>query len=105
MKMAFLLSVGLGIALVVAVYVLWNVLDRSHVFVLINDQIAGIVGPESADKFDILQYVALSKVMAAASGVAVIEVVLATALATLGSLLYNVTSALVGGIHVTLRDD
>jgi hypothetical protein len=105
MKMAFLLSVGLGIALVVAVYVIWNVLDRSHLFVEINDQIAGIVGPESAADFDILQYVALSKVMAATTGIAVIDVVLATVLATLGTLLYNVTSALVGGVHVTLRDD
>jgi hypothetical protein len=105
MKLGFLLSVGLGIAFVVAVYVVWNVLDRIHLFVEINEQIAEIVGPESAANFDLLQYVELGKVMAAATGIAVINVVLATILATLGSLLYNVTSALVGGIHVTLRDD
>jgi hypothetical protein len=105
MKLGFLLSVGLGIAFVVAVYVVWNVLDRMHLFVEINEQIAEIVGPESAANFDLLQYVELGKVMAAATGIAVINVVLATILATLGSLLYNVTSALVGGIHVTLRDD
>jgi hypothetical protein len=105
MKLGFLLSVGMGIAFVVAVYVIWNVLDRVHLFVDINDQIAEIVGPESAANFDLLQYVELGKVMAAATGVAVINVVLTTVLATLGSLLYNVTSALVGGVHVTLRDD
>jgi hypothetical protein len=105
MKLAFLLSVGAGIAFVVAVYIVWNVLDRSHLFVELNAQVAEIVGPESASKFDLLQYVELGKVMAVAAGIAVIDVILATVLATLGSLLYNVTSALVGGVHVTLRDD
>jgi hypothetical protein len=105
MKLAFLLSVGLGIALVVAVFVVWNVLDRSHLFIEVNDQIANIVGQESAADFDILQYVERGKVMAAATGVAVIDVVAITILATLGSLIYNITAALVGGIHVTLRND
>jgi hypothetical protein len=105
MKLAFLLAVGLGIAFVIAVFVIWSVLDRSHFFVNINEQIQGIVGPESAARFDILQYVDKGKVMAGATAIAVIDVVLATVLATLGTLLYNVVSALVGGIHVTLRDD
>jgi hypothetical protein len=105
MKIVFLLSVSLGIAFVVAVFVIWNVLDRVNLFVTINEQIGSIVGPESAARFDILQYVERGKVMAAATGVAVIEIVLATVLATLGSLIYNLTAALVGGVHVTLRDD
>jgi hypothetical protein len=105
MKMAFLLSVALGVAFVVMVYIVWNVLDRSELFVTLNNNIAGIVGPEAADRFDILQYVDRGKVMAGAAGIAVIDVALATILATLGALIYNITSALVGGIHVTLRDD
>jgi hypothetical protein len=105
MKISFLLAVSLGIAFVVAVFVIWNVLDQAHLFVTVNEQIASIVGKESADRFDILQYVDRGKVMAAATGVAVLEIVLATALATLGSLIYNLTAALVGGVHVTLRDD
>jgi hypothetical protein len=105
MKLAFLLSVGLGVAFVVLVFIVWNVLDRNHFFVDINEQITAIVGQEGAARFDILQYVDKGKVMAGATAIAVINIVLATALATLGTLLYNVTSALVGGIHVTLRDD
>jgi hypothetical protein len=37
--------------------------------------------------------------------IAVIDVVLLTALATLGSFLYNLTSGFVGGIELTLAED
>jgi hypothetical protein len=37
--------------------------------------------------------------------VAIVDVVLVTVLAPIMALLYNLTSALVGGVHVTLTDD
>ncbi len=37
--------------------------------------------------------------------VAVIDVVLITAIATLGAFLYNMAAALLGGIEVTLAED
>jgi hypothetical protein len=37
--------------------------------------------------------------------VAVIDVVLLTALSTIMAFLYNVVAALVGGLHLTLTDD
>jgi hypothetical protein len=37
--------------------------------------------------------------------VAVIDVVLITAIATLGAVLYNMASSLLGGIEVTLAED
>jgi hypothetical protein len=104
-KMAFLLSVAMGIAFVVMVFIVWNVMNNAKIFTTINDQIATLAGPESASKFDITSYVEQSKVMAGATVIAVVNAVIGTVLATLGSFIYNITSMLVGGIHITLRDD
>lgn len=102
MKLAFLLSVAVGIALVVATAVLWSVLDGMGVYADINR----IVGEILADpSFDVHNYIGFNKVVSLATVVAVVDVVLATAIATLVAFLYNLASALVGGLHVTLSDD
>ncbi|HEY0119326.1 MAG TPA: DUF3566 domain-containing protein, partial [Cellulomonas sp.] len=103
MKLAFLLSFAAGIVLVVAVSVLWLTLDGLHVFTSINNLVQQIVGAES--KINILDYVQFSKVLSVSTLVAVIDVFLLTALATIGAFLYNVVAALVGGVHVTMTDD
>ena len=101
MKLSFLLSVALGIALVVAAGVLWTSLDGMGVYADINRVTSEIL----AQPFDILDYVGLGKVLSLATVIAVVDVVLITALATLGAFLYNMASSLVGGLHVTLSDD
>jgi hypothetical protein len=102
MKISFLLSVALGIAMVVMVFVLWTILAGMGVF----DQINGVVGEIVQDqnqRFDILDFVGLGRVLSLV--IAVIDVILVTAIATLGAFLYNVSSALVGGVQLTLTDD
>ena len=103
MKLAFLLSFAAGIMLVVAVSVLWLTLDGLHVFTSLNNLVTQIVGAESS--INILTYVQFSKVLSIATLVAVIDVFLLTALATIGAFLYNVVAALVGGVHVTMTDE
>lgn len=104
MKLSFLMSVAMGIMLVVAAWVFWYALNDLGVFTSIDELISGIVGQESAD-LDILQYLARDKVMSVATLIAVVDVVLLTALATIGAFLYNIVAALVGGIHMTMSDD
>jgi hypothetical protein len=103
MKLAFLLSFAAGIMLVVAVSVLWLTLDGLHVFTSVNNLIKQIVGNEST--INILTYVDFSKVLSVSTLIAVIDVFLMTALATIGAFLYNVVAALVGGVHVTMTDE
>lgn len=103
MKLAFLLSFAAGIVLVVAVSVLWLTLDGLHVFTSVNDLVKQIVGSESS--INVLDYVQFSKVLSISTLVAVIDVFLLTALATIGAFLYNVVAALVGGVHVTMTDE
>lgn len=101
MKLSFLLSVSLGIALVVGAGVLWTILDGMGVYTDINRVTSEVL----AQPFDVLEYVGFGKVLSLATVIAVVDVVLVTALATLGAFLYNVASSLVGGLHVTLSDD
>lgn len=106
LKMSFLLSVALGIAGVIAVAVLWTMLAGMGVF----DQINGVVqqvlgGSESGQNFDILDFVGFGRVISLSIVIGVIDVILITAVSTLGAFLYNVSSALVGGLRLTLTDD
>jgi hypothetical protein len=103
MKVSFLLSVALGIAMVVAASVLWVVLDAMGVF----DQVNGVVSQviQEGERFDITDYIGLARVVSLSVVIAVIDVVIITAIATLSAFLYNVSSALVGGVQLTLTDD
>jgi len=103
LKLSFLLAVALGIINVVSVAVMWNVVDGIGVFTDINNVVRGI-DSTNAD-FDVLEFVGFQKVLSLATVINVANVLLLTVLATLFAFLYNVGSALVGGIRVTLTDD
>ena len=103
LKLSFLLSVGLGIVLVTASVVLWSVLDAMGVFTSINNELRSIGSAQS--KFDINQWVGLGRVVSLTTVIAVVNVLIIMALSTLGALLYNLASSLVGGLQVTLSDD
>jgi hypothetical protein len=106
MKMSVLLSVALGIAMVVMVAVLWSILSGMGVFDQIDEAVRQIVsGGESQSNFSILDFVGFGQVLSLSIVVAVIDVLLITAIATLAAFLYNVCSALVGGLQLTLTDD
>ena len=102
MKVAFLLSVALGIAMVVAVLILWLMLNAMHVFASAEGFLQSI---GASQMVSLLDYVRLPKVMAYATLIAVMNVVMLTALWALGTFLYNLGASLVGGIKVTLMDD
>ena len=101
LKMAFLLSVALGIVTVVASVVFWTVLDLTGIFGTINALLAEVIGAD----FDLAQLASLGQVASFATIIAVVNVVLLTALSMLAAVLYNLSSTLVGGIGVTLTDD
>jgi hypothetical protein len=82
--------------------VVWLTLDGLHVFSTINDLATEILADTDVD---IMQYIELNRVASVATLIAVVDVFLITALATIGAFLYNITAALVGGVHVTMTDD
>ena len=105
MKTAFLLSIALGIVLVVAVAIIWGVLGAAGVWDSINSIVQQAVGNDNGTPFDIQQYAGTSRVLGFTMIVAVIDVILITAISTLGAFLYNLAAALLGGIEVTLAED
>jgi hypothetical protein len=105
MKTSFLLSIALGIVLVVAVAIIWAVLGAAGVWDSINSIVQQAVGSDSGKAFDIQEYAGTSRVLGFTMIVAVIDVILITAIATLGAFLYNLSAALLGGIEVTLAED
>ena len=104
LKMSFLLSVALGIAMVVATAALWLVLAGMGAFDQVNNLVGQIV-QDGDKKFDIMDFVGFGRVVSLSIVFAVIDVFLITAIATLGAFIYNVSSSLVGGLHLTLTDD
>jgi len=103
MKLGFLLSVALGIMTVVAAAVAWQVLDSMGVFADLQSLVTDLGAIEQFGP--ILEYLRLNNIMSIAVVVAVVNVALVTALATLFAFLYNIVAALVGGLHMTLTDD
>ena len=102
-KAAFMLALAIGIVIVVAVGVLWWVLDTTGVFITVSRSIDEVVGSATTG-FDLLAYLEFSRVIGAAVVVASVEIVLVSFLATLFALMYNLTVGLTGGIEVVLSD-
>ena len=103
MKLAFLLSVAIGIMSVVASALFWLVVDRLQVFATLQDFINEAVGAGAT--VNITQYFEFGRIVSLATLVAVVNVVILTILAAIMAILYNITSTLVGGLRVTLTDD
>jgi Transmembrane domain of unknown function (DUF3566) len=104
-KTAFLLSIAFGIMCVVAVFLVFSIMDAAGLWDKVNSTIQQVVNQDRGDQFDINDYVAMSRVMGITMLISVIDVVLITALATLGAFIYNMSAAMLGGIEVTLAED
>ncbi len=106
MKTAFLFSIAAGIMLVVAVYGVWTVLSTSGLFASINDIVASVVStPGDTTPFRVEDYINTQRVVGVAALLGTVDVLLITALATLGSFLYNLAATMLGGLEVTLAED
>ncbi|MET7679414.1 DUF3566 domain-containing protein [Streptomyces sp. NPDC005423] len=105
MKVSFLLSIALGICTVVAAAVLWMVMDAMGVFSTVGGTISEATGSNESNGFDLQSFLSLSHVLMFTAIIAIIDVVLATALATLGAFIYNLSAGFVGGIELTLAED
>ncbi|MGW9041411.1 DUF3566 domain-containing protein [Streptomyces lydicus] len=105
MKVSFLLSIALGICTVVAAAVLWMVMNAMGVFSTVGGTISEATANGDGGGFDLQGFLSLPRVLLFTSIIAVIDVVLATALATLGAFIYNLSAGLVGGVELTLAED
>jgi hypothetical protein len=105
MKTAFLLSVAIGIVTIVAVGIVWGVLGAAGLWDSVNSIVQDSIGDSSGTPFEIQKYLGTSRVLGFTMIVAVADVVLITAIATLGAFLYNLCASLLGGVEVTFAED
>ncbi|MGP2440007.1 DUF3566 domain-containing protein [Streptomyces sp. JW3] len=105
MKVSFLLSIALGVCTIVAATVLWMVMDAMGVFSTVGGTISEATGSNESNGFDLQSFLSLPNVLLFTTIIAVIDVVLATALATLGAFIYNLSAGFVGGVELTLAED
>ncbi|WP_330297450.1 DUF3566 domain-containing protein [Streptomyces sp. NBC_00503] len=105
MKVSFLLSIALGVCTVVASVVLWMVMDAMGIFSSVGGTISEATGSNESNGFDLQSFLSLPRVLIFTSVISVIDVVLMTALATLGSFIYNLSAGFVGGVELTLAED
>ncbi|WP_374928337.1 DUF3566 domain-containing protein [Kytococcus sedentarius] len=107
LKLSFLTGVGLGLAIVAGVTLLWVALSTVGVFDDVNKLVGELVGTE-ADQgggSTLTDLLGLGSVLTFTTVFAVINTLVVTLLGSLLALIYNLMSALVGGLRVDLIED
>ncbi|MEV7010228.1 DUF3566 domain-containing protein [Streptosporangium sp. NPDC051022] len=107
MKFSFVVSLVCFVVLFVAVAVLYMVLNGLGVFdniIQTVNQFTVSDGKPSASGFDIASWFEPVRILGYTALIGAVNVVLITALATLGSVIYNIASDLVGGVEVTFSE-
>jgi hypothetical protein len=106
LKFSLLFSLCLLIVFVVAVAALYFALDALGVFDSVNQFVRDVTqtsqGGATTGGFDVT--FSAGKVIGGAAVIGLINVVIITAIGTLGAFLYNLCSDIVGGIEVTLAE-
>lgn len=102
-KVSFLMLIALAIVQIVMVAIVWIFLNSIGLFGKFT-QIVASTGL-SNNGFNLADFLSLPTVLSATTIVSIIEVVVFTLIAAIMAALYNVVSALVGGVRVTLGDD
>jgi hypothetical protein len=103
-RIAFAVSVAMMVVGVVAVTIFWVVLSITGVWGQVNDSITSVLSDDSSS-FDITDYLGFWRLVGLTLVLSAINVVLMTALATIGAHLYNLAAQLLGGIQVTFGED
>ncbi|HVE73687.1 MAG TPA: DUF3566 domain-containing protein [Mycobacteriales bacterium] len=101
---SLVISLFLGLILIAAVALLYAALSRWGAISAINDLVGEVtrdVGPGGSSPPPVLTS---NRIVGGAALLAAVDVLLFTALATLGAFLYNLCARLTGGIEVTLGE-
>ena len=105
MKFSFMVSLVGWVVLFVAVAALYYVLNKLGVFHSIQSTITSVTsGKDSTGADTNGKWFSASRILGYTMLVGAINVVLITALATVGAVIYNLVTRLAGGIEVTLKE-
>ncbi|CAN5226659.1 hypothetical protein BH09ACT3_BH09ACT3_03420 [soil metagenome] len=96
-KLSFLVTICLGIATVVLSVLIWLVLNLTGIFGALDGTLGDILGDEN---FSIASTFSLASVALFSFVVAIVNIVIGTALGAVTAMLYNLSVRLTGGLLV-----
>jgi hypothetical protein len=104
MKFSFMISLACFVILFVAVALLYATLSGLGVFDAIQKALSNVTSGQGTGGVNIAKYLSASTILSYTALLGVLNVFLITAFSTVGSLVYNLTAHLIGGVEVTLRE-
>jgi hypothetical protein len=104
MKFSFAASVVAFVILFVAVAVLYGVLSALGVFTSLEHAVSSATSSQGQSGYNASKWFSASRILSYTVLFGGINVVLITALSTIGSVIYNVIARLFGGVEVTLKE-
>ena len=104
MKFSFLMSLVAWVVLFVAVAFLYFVLSSLGVFTSIQHTLTSVTSSSGSAGASLNHWFSASRVLGYTMLLGAVNIVLITALSTVGAMIYNLVTHLGGGIEVTLRE-
>gem|GEM_PF-544597 len=104
MKFSFLMSLVAWVVLFVAVAFLYFVLSSLGVFTSIQHTLTSVTSSSGSSGTQLSHWFSASRVLGYTMLLGAVNIVLITALSTVGAMIYNLVTHLGGGIEVTLRE-
>ena len=102
LRVSFVMSLAVAIVTVVAGLLLWGLLASGGVFTSVDSTLNDVLGSGSVT---VTQYFGFGKVLSISLLIAAIDVVLITALATIGSFLFNLVTSMTGGLEFSVTEE
>ena len=95
-KLSFLIAVCLAVVSIVAIFLVWTVLNSTGIFDALNELVQDVAGTGG----DLSSVLSLGNVMGFAVVAALLNLVVTTALGAILAVLYNLSVKITGGILV-----
>ena len=104
MKFSFIVSLVAFVILFVAVSVLYGTLAGLGVFDSLQRVVSDVTSSQGSPGVNAKTWWSASRVLGYTALLGSVNIVLITAMSTIGAVVYNLTSRLVGGVEVTLKE-
>jgi hypothetical protein len=104
MKFSFVVSLVAFVILFVAVTVLYGSLQGLGVFDSLQRVVSSVTSSQGSTGVNAKAWFSASRVLGYTALLGSLNIVLITAMSTIGAVVYNLTSRLVGGVEVTLKE-
>jgi hypothetical protein len=104
MKFSFVVSLVAFVILFVAVSVIYGTLSALGVFTSLQHVVQSVTSSQDSTGVNAAKWFTESRILSYTALLGALNIVLITAMCTIGAVVYNLTSRLIGGVEVTLRE-